>query len=102
MADSTVDDLTTDHGVQVTAKWDWTTRADNGRWSNPQQGIRPPRIFTQSNSNLSDQDDGQSIWFSKLKVRGQGRALVIRYESEDGKDFNILGWSIPFTGDTKV
>ncbi len=102
MADTTEQDNSTLHGVQVTAKWEWSSRVGNGRWTNPQQGIKPPRVFIPDNADTHPASDGQDIWFSKLKVRGQGRALVIRYESETGKDFQILGWSIPFTGDTKV
>lgn len=101
MAGSTQDDVLTDHGVLVTAKWEWTTRDGSGRWSRPQQGIKPMRVQV-PDIQSEPRDDGQAVRYSKLKIRGQGRSLVIRYESEDGKDFQILGWSIPFTGDTKV
>ena len=87
------------HGVQVTAKWEWTDSVDAGRWSNPQQGIKPPRVHGPTNES-SPNDDGHTIWFTKLKIRGHGKSLSIRYESEDGKDFQILGWAIPFTADT--
>lgn len=101
MAGSTEDDKTTAHGITVQAKWEWTTRDSAGRWSNPQQGIKPKRVH---GPDLQDEpsNDGHGIVFSKLKIRGQGKSLVIRYESEDGKDFQILGWSIPFTADTVV
>ena len=90
-----------DQGVLVTAKWEWTTSASAGRWSNPQQGIKPRRVFSPLDAD-DPLNDGQEVLFSKLKVRGQGRALSVRYESQDGKDFNIFGWSIPFTGETQV
>jgi len=99
MAGSTEDDNTTAHGVQVTAKWEWTTRESAGRWSNPQQGIKPKRVHGPTSSERPN-DDGHGIRFSKLKIRGQGKSLSIRYESEDGKDFQILGWSIPFTAES--
>lgn len=87
------------NGIQVTAKWEWTTSNAAGRWSNPQQGIKPKRVHGPTNSAVPN-DDGHGVWFSKLKIRGHGKSLVVRYESEDGKDFHILGWAIPFTADT--
>lgn len=96
MAGSTADDKITDHGVQLTAKWDWTTSNSTGRWSAPQQAIRPRRYFIPSDST-DTRNDGFGIWKSKLKIRGKGEALVLRFESETGKDFQLLGWAIPFT-----
>jgi len=101
MSGTTDDDAITDHGVLVTAKWEWTTRDSASRWSRPQQGIKPMRVHA-PDIQSDPRNDGQAVRYSKLKVRGQGRALVIRYESEDGKDFQILGWSVPFTADTVV
>ncbi len=99
MAGSVEDDKTTSHGIQITAKWEWTTRDTAGRWSNPQQGIKPKRVHAPDQSDTPN-NDGHGIRFSKLKIRGHGKSLVIRFESEDGKDFQLLGWSIPFTADT--
>lgn len=96
MAD--IDD-TTEHGILITAKWEWTTRESAGRWSNPQQGIKPKRVHGPDQS-ATPRDDGHGIVFSKLKIRGQGKSLVVRFESQDGKDFQLLGWSIPFTAET--
>lgn len=96
MAD--IDD-TTEHGCLITGKWEWTSKNTAGRWSNPQQGIKMPRVWGADQEN-KPRDTGHDIWMSKLKIRGQGKSLSIRFESEDGKDFQLLGWSIPFTADT--
>lgn len=95
MADTADDDLTVDHGVLVTAKWDWTYAAKAGRWSSAQQGIKPRRFFIPTDSS-QPRDDGFGVLKSRLKIRGKGDALVVRFESEKGKDFQILGWSVPF------
>ena len=93
------EDFTTPHGIIITGKWEWTSNADTGRWTNPQQGIKPKRVFAPTNE-ANPNNDGHEIRSSKLKMRGNGKSLVIRYESEDGKDFQLFGWAIPFTADT--
>ncbi len=99
MAGSPADDPFTNHGIQITGKWGWTTDVLTGRWTNPQQGIKPTRYTIPSDPD-NPNDDGHGIRVSKLKIRGHGRALVVRFESEEGKDFQLLGWSIPFTAET--
>lgn len=98
MADT---DDSVEHGVLITAKWEWTNGIGAGRWTNPQQGIKPKRAFIPTIDG-EPFNDFHGIWFSKLKIRGHGKSLVLRFESEDGKDFQIMGWSIPFTADTVV
>lgn len=99
MADTVEDDLTTEHGVQVIGKWDWTTKASTNRWTRPQQGIQPRRSYIPG-SATTPRDDGFGILRSRRKLRGKGDALVVRFESETGKDFQLIGWTIPFTGET--
>jgi len=99
MSETTQEDLTALHGVQVTARWEWTSKSSAGRWTNPQQGIKPMRVHIPDDP-LAPFNDGHGIRFSKLKIRGHGKSLVIRYDSEDGKDFQLVGWAIPFTSET--
>ena len=99
MAGTTDDDDTTLHGILIQAKWEWATKASSGRWSRQQQGIKPKRFYI-SESADTPRDDGHGILFSKLKLRGQGKAVALRFESEDGKDFQLLGWQVPFTSET--
>ena len=99
MADSINVDPFITHGVTVQAKWEWTEKESAGRWSKPQQAIKPKRYFIPVDPN-DPRNDGHAVLFSKLKIRGQGKALVLRFESEDGKDFHILGWAVPGTSET--
>jgi hypothetical protein len=71
----------TNAGCQMQGLWEWTTSSDSGRWSTSQQ------IY---NSALTDRD----INFRRLKVRGKGRALQLKFTSETGKPFTIVGWSL--------
>ena len=60
--------------------WDWTTSSSTGKWSTLQQ------IY---NSTLTT----RLMRFRRLKVRGKGKALQLRFESETGKPFTIVGWA---------
>ena len=100
MSGSSEDDLVTLQGCFMTAKWEWASDIRSGRWSRPQQIIKPMRVASPQASNQLN-SDFQDVKYTKVKVRGQGKALVLRFESEDGKDFSLFGWSIPFTGENK-
>lgn len=74
--------------VFLTGKWEWTTSSANGRWSKPQQVVKPLRAS----------EVGQDALSSKLKMRGQGKSLVLSYESSERLEpFHILGYSVPYT-----
>lgn len=99
MAGTDTDDLTTDHGCLMTAKWDWTTSNGTGRWTNPQQAIKARRMRIPTSAS-DPRNDGHGVLKSRLKVRGKGESLTIRFDSETGKDFQIFGWTVPFEAET--
>lgn len=61
--------------------YDFTTSSVEGKWSTRQQ------IYNDALTN-------RSVNFRRLKVRGKGRSLQLRFESEEQKPFTIIGWSI--------
>lgn len=71
------------------AKWQWADSATSNRWTDPQQVYRvDPRV----------QDPyPYSVVQTINQVRGKGRSLQLRFESEGNSDFHLLGWSTPFT-----
>lgn len=83
-------------GCTVEARWDWHKTAAGGRWSRPQQAYRYRRPF-QPEDVEDDVDTGDGIVYTRLKIRGHGRSLALKYSSQSGKDFQLLGYSIPFT-----
>lgn len=85
-----------EHSCLVTAKWEWTDQEAAERWSNPQQAYKKQRVFF-AGATDGAQQDGHPVVHTKLKIRGKGKALTVRFESEDGKDFQLLGFAIPFT-----
>jgi hypothetical protein len=61
--------------------FDWANDEASGKWSSAQQ------IY---NANMLL----RSINFRRLKVRGKGRALQLKFYSESGKPFEIIGWGL--------
>lgn len=83
-------------GCTLIGAWDWHTSASGNRWSNSQPAYRYRRPYAPADSG-DNFDTGEEIVYTKVKVRGKGRALSLRYTSVSGKDFQLLGFSIPFT-----
>lgn len=76
----------------VQAQWDWANSVNSGRWSRAFQAYRYKRHFIPV--DVSDTYDyGFETITTKNKIRGKGRVLSLKLESEEGKDCRILGWS---------
>lgn len=69
--------------------FDFTNSGNSGKWSTAQQ------LY---NSSLTHRD----INFRRLKVRGKGRVIQLKFTSEAMKPFTIIGWSIRETQTTDV
>lgn len=75
---------------KLTARWDWAGEDNQRKWSKEVEAYRPRTI------NLT------SVVTSKNKVRGSGKAVQFKFgTSEAGKTFDLLGWSIEFSGVTE-
>tara|TARA_R100000988_G_scaffold98878_1_gene67366 strand:- start:1387 stop:3597 length:2211 start_codon:yes stop_codon:yes gene_type:complete len=74
----------------LTTKFDWTESGDTGKWSTRRQIYRLKRYF--DSGIISTHLPGETLVVAKEKIRGRGRAIQFRFESESGKDFNIHGW----------
>lgn len=111
-------------GCFMQAKWEWSDSSNSGKFSPAAQVYRFKRrineiildgsdivldgvsqLFTNNiytPSSGTDFDSGFPITITKNKVRGSGKALRLRFESETGKDFDLLGWAINFSGATAI
>lgn len=78
-------------GCTVTFKWDWHRTVSGGRWSRPQEAYRRRRPITTGSI-----DNGEGIVYTKLKARGKGKALSIRYEASGSASFRLLGFNVEF------
>ena len=70
-----------DSSCYMQGVFDFTTSDTTGKWGTLQQ------IYNTTHPN-------RSIRMRRLKVRGKGRALQLRFESDTGKPFSIIGWSL--------
>ena len=66
----------------LTPMWDWTDSLVNHK-----SGPAAQCAIDRPDSSVMDR---------RHRVRGKGRALQLHFESEAGKPFNLLGWSINF------
>ncbi len=111
-------------GCFMQAKWEWSDNSNSAKFSPKVQVYRFQRrinevvldgldvmcdgtsqIFAENiyiPSSGTDFDNGFPVTITKNKVRGQGKALRLRFESEEGKDFDLLGWAINFSGATAI
>lgn len=83
-------------GCLMSPMWDWHRTGGGHKIGRAQQAYRfkLPIVGGASQEVL---DNGEEVVYTKLKVRGFGRALTLRYESEPDKDFHLLGYSVAFT-----
>lgn len=97
------DDYTVDKpsSCYFQVKWDWANTSNSNKWSSKIQVYRHRRLPQFSDEDLTF-DTGFPIVVSKNKVRGSGKAIQFRFESDEiGKDFDLLGWAVPFEGNTE-
>jgi len=78
-------------------KWDWTGTSTANKWSDSQQVYRFLRSFV---PEVGPFDYSFDVIETKNKVRGSGKAVSLRFESEPKKDFQRLGWAINYTGES--
>lgn len=76
-------------------KWDWSSSVASGRWSSAEQVYRFKRNYIPDETLTFDY--GFDVIQTIHQARGKGHSLRLRFESETGKDFHILGWSIPYS-----
>lgn len=82
------------------ARWEWSDHSNSGRFSPKVQVYRFRQAYTPTSG--TDFNNGYPVTVSRNKVRGHGKALMLRFESETGKDFDLLGWAVNFAGNTKA
>lgn len=80
-------------GALLSVVWDWSNNVLSKKESRKQEAFKynTARLDLVSGVELDYPFD---IVDTKLRVRGSGRAMVLRYDSVTGKDFVLIGHSI--------
>jgi len=74
----------------VSAYWDFRRSSS----SDPQQAYRLKYVPVVDTGNLGVWDYPEEVVTTRLKLRGYGRSMRLRFESETGKDFVLLGYGV--------
>lgn len=78
---------------KLITKWDWASQEASNKWSD--------EVETYLEHTHTGSKDAFYLTTSKKKIRGNGRAIQFRYgTNEIGKNFNLFGWSVAYTGNT--
>lgn len=81
----------------VSSYWDFR----NNTSSTPQQAYRLKYVPVVNESDLNTWDYPENVVTTRLKMRGHGRSMRLRFESEQGKDFVLLGFGIISAANTR-
>lgn len=75
----------------MTAYWDFANNT-SVKNSSQQQVYRPKKMVYVA----GPYEDGQEVITTKTSVRGSGRAMKLRFETEEQKDMQLLSWSVTY------
>lgn len=78
----------------ASVRWNWTQGGEANKTTHQQQAYKLNRNYTPSGTSFNY--DYQTT-LSRLLIRGVGKTFSVRYDSENGKDFRLLGWALPAT-----
>ena len=84
----------------VQAQWNWSNSANSGKWGNQFQAYRLLRNYIPTGASDTF-DYGDAVIVTKNKLRGSGKTISLKIQSEAGKDLQILGWGVTATATSK-
>jgi hypothetical protein len=73
----------------VSALWDYKETSYN-----TQQAYRVKPYPLVDSTDLSNNQQDRSVVTTRLKIRGRGRSCRFKFESEEGKNFVLLGYGV--------
>ena len=82
---------TNQSGCMLSGRFDFSDSENSGKWTTPYEAYRYQRDYLPE--DIDDPFDyGHYIITTKHSIPGQGLALSLKFESEEGKDFQLIGW----------
>ena len=85
----------------VQSQWSWANSAASGKWGTQFQAYRLLRNYIPTGTE-DPFDYGESVIVTKNKLRGYGKCLSLKLNSEQGKDIRILGWGVTANANSAV
>ena len=82
----------------LTVKFDFAIDNSAGKWSTPQETYK---LSTRRLVGTTEANYPFDVIDTRVRARGTGRVVVMRYESSPGKDFELIGRVTPFTFETE-
>lgn len=80
-------------------KWDWSANSFSNKWSREIEAYRPRSMRVPTTADL---ESGFPVVVSNNKVRGSGKAIQFRFECDlPNRNFDLLGWSVAYAGNTE-
>lgn len=77
----------------MSAYFDWSLSSATGKVTTQQEAFKyDTRRLAQGGGIESDYP--YEVVDTKLRIRGQGRSMRIRFQSDGGKDLRLLGYAI--------
>ena len=93
--------LNNQSSCRVQAQWNWANSLNSGRWGLEFQAYRLLRMYIPTGA-ADKFDTGEAVVVTKNKLRGSGKTLSLKIQSEEGKDMKLLGWSVQAVALTKA
>jgi hypothetical protein len=84
----------------VQSQWNWADSANSGKWGNQFQAYRLLRNYIPT-GDTDPFDYGDAVIVTRNKLRGSGKTVSLKIQSEAGKDMQILGWGVTATATSK-
>lgn len=82
------------HSSLMSVFFDWSLSMATGKVTTQQEAYKyDTRRLAQGNNIESDYP--YEVVDTKLRVRGRGRSMRVRFQSDGGKDLRLLGYAIP-------
>jgi hypothetical protein len=86
------------YSAMLTVKFDFAIDNSTGKFSTPQETYK---LSTKRLKGGTEDDYNYKVVDTRVRVRGTGKVVVMRYESSPGKDFQLIGRITPFTFETE-
>lgn len=80
----------------VQAQWAWSNSPVSNKWGRPFQAYRYRRDYIPQ-ALPDNYDTGFSTIVTRNKLRGMGKVLSLKFNTEPRKDLHLYGWSMIFS-----